>query len=118
VRVRDCARLQDATVLSSSTWVAGEQQGASAIEALARQARLYRTWGDCFGYFALATGGADAMLDPQLSYWDVAAIVPVVEGAGGRVSSWSGGNPLKQPSLIAAGPGLHDTIIGQITLRA
>jgi len=117
VRVRDCTRLQDATVLSSSTWVASEQRDAAAIEAVARQARMYRTWGDCFGYFSLATGGADAMLDPQLSYWDVAAIVPVVEGAGGRVSSWSGGNPLQQPSLIATGPALHDELVSKLGAR-
>ena len=65
----------------------------------ARQALSDR--GDCFGYFALATGGADIMLDPTLSYWDVAAIVPVVEGAGGRVSAWNGGDPLANLSLIA-----------------
>jgi myo-inositol-1(or 4)-monophosphatase len=72
---------------------------------------LYRTWGDCFGYFAIATGGADVMLDPTLSYWDVAAIVPVVEGAGGRVTSWQGGDPIAQPSLIAAGGALHDEVL-------
>jgi myo-inositol-1(or 4)-monophosphatase len=45
------------------------------------------------------------MLDPTLAYWDVAAIVPVVEGAGGAVTSWSGGDPLAELSLIAsAGP--------------
>lgn len=115
VRVRDCAHLADATVLSSSTWVAREQARAGAIEPVARQARMYRTWGDCFGYFALATGGADAMLDPQLAYWDVAAIVPVVEGAGGCVRSWSGGNPLQQPSLVAASPGLLDRIVDAVT---
>jgi histidinol phosphatase-like enzyme (inositol monophosphatase family) len=114
VRVRDCARLADATVLSSSTWTASEQKHAAPIEAVARQARMYRTWGDCFGYFALATGGADAMLDPQLSYWDVAAIVPVVEGAGGRVSSWDGSDPLLKPSLIASGPALHNTIASMV----
>jgi fructose-1,6-bisphosphatase/inositol monophosphatase family enzyme len=72
---------------------------------------MYRTWGDCFGYFSLATGGADVMLDPQLEYWDVAAIVPVVEGAGGRVTSWRGGDPLRQPSLIATAGELHGEVL-------
>jgi myo-inositol-1(or 4)-monophosphatase len=111
VRVRGCERLQDATVLSSSAWVGREQNGAAAIEAVARAARMYRTWGDCFGYFSLATGGADVMLDPELEYWDVAAIVPVVEGAGGRVTSWRGGNPLSDPSLVATGGALHDDVL-------
>lgn len=117
-RVRPCARLADATVLSTSTWISGEQAGAAAIERVARQARLYRTWGDCFGYFALATGGADLMLDPTLAYWDVAAIVPVIEGAGGRVSSWTGGDPLAQPSLIASAGPLHDLVLAQLHAQA
>ena len=104
-RVRPCARLEEATVLATTHWSTGEQQGGPAVERIIRAARLYRTWGDCFGYFALATGGADLMLDPTLAYWDVAAIVPVVEGAGGAVTSWTGGSPLAEPSLIAsAGP--------------
>jgi histidinol phosphatase-like enzyme (inositol monophosphatase family) len=111
VRVRPCGRLSDATVLSSSSWVGREQTDAGAMEAVARAARMYRTWGDCFGYFSLATGGADVMLDPQLEYWDVAAIVPVVEGAGGRVTSWRGGNPLADPSLIATAGNLHDEVL-------
>jgi len=56
----------------------------------------------CFGYFALATGGADVMLDPQLSYWDVAAIVPIIEGRRRPLSAaGAGGNPLLEPSLVA-----------------
>jgi myo-inositol-1(or 4)-monophosphatase len=110
-RVRGCERLQDATVLSSSTWAGREQRDTDAIEATARAASMYRTWGDCFGYFSLATGGADVMLDPQLEYWDVAAIVPVVEGAGGRVTSWRGGNPLTEPSLVATAGALHSEVL-------
>jgi histidinol phosphatase-like enzyme (inositol monophosphatase family) len=111
--VRPCRALEDATVLATSHWQSGEQKGAAIerVEGVVRRARMYRTWGDCFGYFALATGGADVMLDPTLAYWDVAAIVPVVEGAGGRVSAWSGGDPLRQPSLIATAGPLHDEIL-------
>ena len=114
VHTRSCDRLQRATVLSSSSWVGSEQQHAAGIEAVARAAGMYRTWGDCFGYFSLATGGADVMLDPQLEYWDVAAIVPVVEGAGGRVTSWAGGNPLRDPSLIATAGDLHDEVLALV----
>jgi len=113
-RVRGCARIEEATVLATTHWETGEQRGGDGIAALIRRARLYRTWGDCFGYFALATGGADVMLDPSLAYWDVAAIVPVVEGAGGRVSSWAGGNPLAEPSLIATAGPLHEDVLRQL----
>ena len=111
VSVRACASLASATVLATTHWSTGEQAGGPAVEQVIRRAKLYRTWGDCFGYFAIATGGADVMLDPTLSYWDVAAIVPVIEGAGGRVTSWRGGNPLAQPSLIATAGALHDEVL-------
>ena len=113
-RVRPCARVAEATVLATTHWSTGEQRGRAAterIETVIRLARLYRTWGDCFGYFALATGGADLMLDPTLAHWDVAAIVPVVEAAGGKVTSWSGGDPLAELSLIASAGGLHDEVL-------
>ncbi len=112
VRVRQCMHLADATVLATSHWTSGEQSTANAaqIEAIVRHAKLYRTWGDCFGYFAVATGAADLMLDPRLSYWDVAAIVPVIEGAGGVATSWSGGDPLAEPSLIVSAGTLHPIV--------
>jgi myo-inositol-1(or 4)-monophosphatase len=114
VSVRRCERVEDATVLATTHWETGEQRGGEGSAALIRRAKLYRTWGDCFGYFALATGGADVMLDPRLSYWDVAAIVPVVEGAGGRLTGWSGGNPLVDGSLIATAGPLHDEVLAAI----
>jgi myo-inositol-1(or 4)-monophosphatase len=51
------------------------------------------------------------MLDPTLAYWDVAAIVPVVEGAGGAVTSWNGGDPLAELSLIASAGPLNELAI-------
>jgi len=117
VRVRRCTRLSAATLLTSSHWSSREQNqtpNTEHIAKLASKAKLYRTWGDCFGYFSLATAGADIMLDPVLAYWDVAAIVPVVEGAGGQVTSWRGGNPLTEPSLIATAGTLHDHVLQQL----
>ncbi len=111
VRVRTCRQLEEATVLATTHWSTGEQRAGAGIENVIRRAKLYRTWGDCFGYFALCTAGADAMLDPTLAYWDVAAIVPVVEGAGGRVTSWRGGDPLDDPSLLATAGSLHDELL-------
>lgn len=117
-RVRQCDRLENATVLATSHWTSGEQPAPNAggIEAIVRRAKMYRTWGDCFGYFAVATGAADLMLDPRLGYWDVAAIVPVVEGAGGVVSSWAGGNPLVEPSLIASAGTLHPIVLSVLSM--
>jgi myo-inositol-1(or 4)-monophosphatase len=113
VQVRTCEQLAEATVLLTSLPDIGEQTAPNTqrIAGVLHKAKLARTWGDCFGYFAIATGAADVMLDPRLAYWDVAAIVPVIEGAGGVVTSWTGGDPLASPSLIASGPALQAELL-------
>ncbi len=63
---------------------------AAALARLAGRVGAFRTWGDCYGYALVATGRADAMLDPVLNVWDAAAVRPVIEEAGGVFSDWSG----------------------------
>ena len=101
--VRDCASLEDATMLVTSHWTKPEQVGDKRLQTLVDRCKLYRTWGDCFGYFSVATGGSDLMIDPDLSYWDVAALLPEVEGAGGILASCKGGNPLEELSALCCG---------------
>jgi histidinol phosphatase-like enzyme (inositol monophosphatase family) len=111
MRVRRCARLEDATVLATGHWEMVTRPDGAAFEALARRARLYRTWGDCHGYFQVATGGADVMFDPLLKPWDICALVPVIEGAGGRVTTIDGGDPLSGTDMVASNGVLHDEVV-------
>ena len=67
--------------------------------------------GDCFGYFAVASGGADIMVDPELCYWDIAALLPVVEGAGGTITSTAGGNPLTDLNAVCTAGPLHGEVV-------
>ena len=111
LHVRDCTQLSEATLLATSHWTTGEQKGDKRIQKLIDAVKLYRTFGDCFGYFAVASGGADIMIDPDLSYWDIAALLPVVEGAGGTLTSVTGGNPLKDLSAVCTAGGIHGEVI-------
>ncbi len=106
-RVRPCTRAEDATLLTSDPLNPAAFQDGAAFDALARRARLVRTWGDCYGYYLLASGRADLMCDPVLSPWDLAALVPVIRGAGGVITDWQGGSPWPATSAVAAGPALH-----------
>jgi fructose-1,6-bisphosphatase/inositol monophosphatase family enzyme len=63
---------------------------AAGVQRLGARASTFRTWGDCYGYALVATGRADAMLDPVLHVWDAAAVRPVIEEAGGVFSDWTG----------------------------
>lgn len=108
---RATKELKDATLVTTSHWTTPEQKGGQEMQKLIDEVKLYRTWGDCFGYFSVATGGADIMIDPDLNYWDVAALVPVIEGSGGQLLSCRGGNPLTDLSAVAATPDLMPVVL-------
>ncbi|HET7322631.1 MAG TPA: inositol monophosphatase family protein, partial [Longimicrobiaceae bacterium] len=86
-RVSATARLADALVLTSGDLPATRVPG---LQRLSESAGSFRTWGDCYGYALVATGRAEAMLDPELKVWDAAAVRPVIEEAGGVFTDWSG----------------------------
>jgi myo-inositol-1(or 4)-monophosphatase len=117
MQVRDCRDIRDAVVLTTGHWETASRPYGPAFGQLSRRARMYRTWGDCHGYFQVATGGADVMLDPKLQPWDIFALVPVIEGAGGRVTTTAGGNPLHGNDLLATNGALHDEILAALAAR-
>jgi len=114
VRLRGCARIEDATLLTSDPLNPAKYQDGPAFAAVAARARLVRTWGDCYGYLLLATGWVDAMCDPIMNPWDIQALVPVIRGAGGVITDWHGRDPVKADSIVAAGPELHPLLIAAL----
>jgi histidinol phosphatase-like enzyme (inositol monophosphatase family) len=113
VACRPCRSLSEAVLSTTSPLTASRHAQGRNFHRLTEQVKLYRAWGDCFGYYLLATGRIDIMLDPDMKSWDSLPLIPVIRGAGGRVSTWPGGNPVEDPtSLIASGPDLHDQVIG------
>jgi histidinol phosphatase-like enzyme (inositol monophosphatase family) len=108
VRCRPTKRLEESTLLTCDWLMPAQYQDGAAFERLARSARLCRTWGDAGGYLLLATGWADVVLDPIMNPWDIAALVPVIRGAGGVITDWNGGAPYPATSTVAAAtPELH-----------
>jgi len=114
VRVRESSNLAEATVLTSDALNPGKYQNGAAYDRFVADARLYRTWGDCYGYLLLSAGWADVMLDPIMNPWDIAALIPVVRGAGGVITDWNGGDPVGANSIVAATPGLHAQTIARL----
>ena len=114
-RCRACARIEDATLLTSDPFNPAEFQDGARYEALARRAKLVRTWGDCYGYLLVAGGWADVCLDPIMNPWDIAALVPIIRGAGGVISDWRGNAPFPAESTIAAAsPALHAQVVAAL----
>lgn len=115
VRCRPTTRLADATLLTCD-WLSPERyQDAAAFDRLAKSARLCRTWGDCYGYLLLAAGWADVVVDPIMNPWDIAALVPVIRGAGGVITGWQGGPAYPADSTVAAAtPELHAAVLATL----
>ena len=88
--VSDETRLDNALIVTTDVENIEREQRADGWNALRTSAGLCRTWGDCYGYALVATGRAEAMLDPLLSLWDAAALSPIIEEAGGVFTDWDG----------------------------
>jgi histidinol phosphatase-like enzyme (inositol monophosphatase family) len=115
VRCRATTSIEDSTLLTSDPLNPAKYQDGIRYDALAQRAKLVRTWGDCYGYLLLATGWADICLDPVMNPWDIAALVPVIRGAGGAISDWSGGPAYPASSTIAcATPELHAAVVAAL----
>jgi inositol-phosphate phosphatase/L-galactose 1-phosphate phosphatase/histidinol-phosphatase len=108
LRTRACRRLQDAYLATAPPSSQPAAHGPG--DALAARTAARRWGGDCYMYAQLALGCLDLVLEAELQPYDFAALVPVVEGAGGVISDWSGA-PLTTSSagdvLAAATPELH-----------
>lgn len=71
---------------------------------------MTRTWADGYGYLMVATGRADAMMDPIMSVWDIAPLAPVITEAGGVFSDIHGNAHALGDSALAATPAIHRAI--------
>jgi histidinol phosphatase-like enzyme (inositol monophosphatase family) len=111
VSVRNCGNLSDAVLLTTDHLNIKKHQDIKKFEDLLTKIKLYRNWGDCYGYYLVATGFADVMIDPVMSIWDTMALIPVVKGAGGTITDYHGNDPVKGNSIIASSPGIHSAII-------
>ena len=102
LRTRDCAGLAEATVMTTSPLLIAEAL-RPRYKAVEREARLHRYGGDCYSYCMLAAGHADLVIEAGLKAYDIAALIPIIEGAGGVVTTWDGGNAAAGGAIIAAG---------------
>lgn len=115
VRCRATSHVEHATVLTSDHLNLARYQDGPACDRYLARAHLVRTWGDCYGYLLLACGHADVCLDPIMNPWDIAALVPVIRGAGGVISDWQGGPAYPAAHTIAAAtPALHRETIAAL----
>ncbi len=108
---RKCDRLSDA-VLFTTTPALFDATERPFYDAIEREARLARYGTDCYGYCMLAAGQADLVIESGLENYDVVALVPIIEGAGGVITTWTGGPATDGGRIVASGdPALHETVL-------
>jgi histidinol phosphatase-like enzyme (inositol monophosphatase family) len=110
-RVSRTATLEDALLLCTDFGACERSGFGPAAEALQRRASMRRTWGDCYGYVLVATGRADVMLDPAMNVWDCAALLPVMEEAGGTFTDWRGRRSIHSGNAVATNAILFDEVM-------
>ena len=111
VKVRDCSRIEEAVLVATDHFNIGKYFNQQKFDNFARKVKLYRGWGDCYGYSLLASGFIDIMIDPIMSIWDIMALIPVIKGAGGIITDYNGKDPAKGTSIIAASSAIHSDVI-------
>ncbi len=110
-KLRDCNNLSKSVLLTTDHLNIGKYQNQKSFEELIKKVKLYRNWGDCYGYYLAATGFADIMIDPIMSVWDTLPLIPIIKGAGGIITDYQGNDPVGGSSIIAASAGIHNEVI-------
>jgi len=114
LRVSGIDRLADATLSYNNlqTW---DQYGhLEHLVALSREVGRTRAFGDLWSYMLLAEGAIDIAGEFDVKAWDVAALVPIITEAGGRVTSATGTERLDELSVIATNGVLHDAVLDRL----
>lgn len=109
-RVTQSRDLSTATLLTGGGKLFETTGKMNVFTNLIRSVGVHRSWCDGYGYALLATGRADVIVDPKMALWDIAALIPVIKEAGGRVTSWSGQDTHETTDLFATNGHLHESV--------
>ncbi len=99
---RACASLGEATVFTTSPLLMNESDRA-IFTKVEKKTRLSRYGGDCYAYCMLAAGHVDLVIETELKPYDICALIPIINGAGGIVTTWEGEPAQAGGRIVAAG---------------
>ncbi len=114
IHVSAIADLADAQILYGSAHDIEASGRAPGFAALLGEVWRDRGFGDFWGYALLAEGAAEACIEVELSAWDMAAPLVLVEEAGGRVTDFAGRRLIDSGTLVASNGLLHDTVLARL----
>lgn len=108
------SQLSEGLLVTSQADNFQRRNAQSAFAQLESGAYVTRTWGDGYGYLLVATGRAEAMVDPIVNPWDVAAVAPVIQEAGGTFSSWSGDFDIRAGHCLGTNGLVHASVLERL----
>jgi fructose-1,6-bisphosphatase/inositol monophosphatase family enzyme len=112
-KVSGIAELGQACVSSSA--YDGSWWPEAALLNVTNSGAKTRTWGDGYGYFLVATGRIEAMIEPSLNTWDIAPMLTVIPEAGGTITTWTGATELSQGAgWVASNTALHGDVLALV----
>ncbi len=112
LRTRPCRTIEEATLFTTGPEFFSEAELPKYLD-VQRRAKLARYGTDCYAYCMLAGGTVDAVVEASLQPFDILPLVPIIEGAGGKVTDWQGNPPPDSGQILATGDArLHDEILG------
>ena len=112
---RACPSLAQATLMTTSPSLITPRRLAD-FQRIEERVRLSRYGGDCYAYCALAAGHVDLVIETGLKPYDIVALIPIIEGAGGVITTWEGGDPANGGDIVASGdPALHPVALDLLT---
>ncbi len=103
--------LDSAVMLATDVASFAEHERDDVYYELEGATRFTRTWGDCYGHILVATGRAELMLDPVMNVWDCAALLPILQEAGGTFTDWEGNPTIHGPNALSTNGRLFDDVM-------
>ena len=103
LRTRSCADLSEATLCATHPDAYFSETEQAAFRRVQRGVRMSRFGGDCYIFGTLALGFIDLIVESTFHRWDVSALIPIIEGAGGVITDWGGNSCAQGGRILAAG---------------
>src|SRR5439155_1308319 len=111
IHVSEVSELSEALFFYSSVSWFVKANRQDAFMELVRRTQRQRGFGDFYGFVLVAQGSGEVMAEYGIHFWDVAALKPIVEEAGGRFSDWNGTPRVDRPDVLASNGRLHEQVL-------
>lgn len=112
LKTRPCPRLADAILSTTHPELFAPGLESRGFVSVKQRVRSCRYGGDCYAYAMLAAGHIDLVIEAGLKPYDIVALIPIIERAGGRVTTWAGTPATNGGRVLACGdPRLHERVL-------